>query len=46
MTDPSGRAPPLACIICLCMCLAAQGASAREHDTAAHMIGNDVFMAG
>jgi len=28
------------------MCLAAQGASAREHDTAARTFGNDTFMAG
>jgi hypothetical protein len=37
---------PLALIICLCMCLAAQGVGAREHDTAARTFGNDLFMAG
>jgi hypothetical protein len=46
MTDASSRGPPLTLIICLCTCLAAQGASAREHDTTARTFGNDVFMAG
>src|SRR5215831_18752218 len=31
--------------MCLCVCLAAHGASAREHDTGARTFGNDVFMA-
>jgi len=46
MTDASGRGTPLAFIICLCTCLAAQGVCAREHVTAAATFGNDVFMAG
>src|SRR5499427_2959117 len=46
MTDASGRGAPLTLIMSLCMCLAAHGASAREHDTSARTFGNDVFMAG
>jgi hypothetical protein len=46
MTDASGRGTPLALMICLCMCLATQGVGAREHETASHTFGNDVFMAG
>jgi len=47
MTYASGRGAPLALLImCLCACLAAHGASAREHDTATRTFGNDVFMAG
>src|SRR6516225_1559001 len=46
MTDAFRRAAPLACIICLGMCLAAQDAGARGQATAAHMVGNDAFMAG
>src|SRR5262249_56485927 len=46
MTDASGRGAPLTLIMCLCVCLAAHGASAREHDTGARTFGNDVFMAG
>jgi hypothetical protein len=46
MTDASGRAPLLACFICLCLCLAAQEAGARGQATAAHRVGNDVFLAG
>ena len=45
MSDTSGRGAPLALILCLCSCLTAQGASAREHGAAARF-GNDVFMAG
>jgi hypothetical protein len=45
MTDAWGRRA-LALTLCLGTCLAAQGASAREHDTAARTFGNDVFMAG
>src|SRR5215472_13656379 len=45
MSDTSGRGAPLTLILCLCSCLTAQGASAREHGAAARF-GNDVFMAG
>lgn len=47
MTDASGRGAPVALpIMCLCACLAGQGALAREHDTVARSFGSDVFMAG
>ena len=46
MTYASDRGTPLTLIMCLCSCLAAQGAAARERDTAARTFGNDVFMAG
>lgn len=45
MTDASARGGPLA-LMCLCTCLVAQAASAREHDSAARTFGNDIFMAG
>ena len=47
MTDGSCRAVPLTLlIVCLCACLAGQGAFAREYDTVGRSFGNDVFMAG
>jgi hypothetical protein len=46
MTDASGRRIPLALIMCLSGCLAAQAVCAREHETATGTFGNDVFMAG
>jgi len=46
MKDASGGGAALALIMSLCTCSAAQGASAREHDTAARTFGNDIFVAG
>ncbi len=46
MTGTSGRSKPLAAITGLCMCLAAHDACTREHETAARMFGDDLFMAG
>jgi hypothetical protein len=46
MTDASGHRVPRALIICLCGCLAARAANAREPETAKGTFGNDVFMAG
>jgi len=46
MTDASHRGTPLALLICLCMCLIAQGVCAHEHETAARTFGTDLFTAG
>ena len=46
MRVASGHETPLALIVCLYTCFAAQGATASEHATAVRTFGNDVFLAG